>query len=185
MNKLIGLFLAMIVTVGMGCKIYPTNDDNIRIRELQGNVVYPGQEYLFGPVFAAALECDASQITYSIQESVDPGFQSPRDGVVTQQGVYTAPSCGSPFIGAVQHVIGRGCGKTGIAAMAATQEVVDSIAIAYAVINPETPGACLAPDPLNITVAPGTVIQFYSKLVLTCSEVVSPPPPAGWPPVCP
>jgi hypothetical protein len=147
------------------------------------NTMTPGEIRSLVSSFATSLGCDPNSLTWSIQESTLPGFVSPRDGAISA-GTFTAPQCGSSYIGTIMHVQAAGCGKSGSAAIAVASELLGTVNEAYAVKNPGTAQACLAPDPLNVSVPIGGTVQLYAKLVYSCSTVYSPALPASWPAAC-
>ena len=151
---------------------------------VDAGAVTPAASYDLQSVMSRALACDAASLTWSIQEAGNAGFVSPRDGAISSAGVYTAPSCGSVYVGAIQHVLASGCGKTGSAQIATAQEVVNTVAIAAAVLNPGTSAACLARDPLNVSIPIGGTVAFYARIDLTCSAVFSPSLPVPMPALC-
>ena len=151
---------------------------------VDAGAVTPATDHQFQALMARALSCDAASLTWSIQEAGNAGFVSPRDGAISSAGVYTAPSCGSVYVGAIQHVLASGCGKTGSAQIATAQEVVNTVAIAAAVLNPGTSAACLARDPLNVSIPIGGTVAFYARIDLTCSAVFSPSLPVPMPALC-
>jgi hypothetical protein len=157
-----------------------TGQDQVHVTN---NTMTPGESRSLADSFALALSCDPSGLTWSIQESTLPGFVSPRDGTISG-GTFTAPQCGSSYIGTIMHVQATGCGKSASAAIAVASELLNTVNEAYAVKNPGTPQACLAPDPLNVSVPIGGTVQLYAKLVYSCSTVYSPPLPASWPAAC-
>jgi hypothetical protein len=157
-----------------------TGQDQVQVTN---NAMTPGESRSLASSFALALSCDASSLTWSIQESTLSGFQSPRDGAISSGGQFTAPQCGSQFIGTIMHVVATGCGKSGTANIAVASELLNTVNEAYAVKNPGTASACLAPDPLNVSVPIGGIVQFYAKLTYSCSTVYSPAlPTTSWPP---
>lgn len=149
-----------------------------------GNRVRPGETRDLVQSFATSLACDPSLLTWSIQESSNPGFISPRDGAISA-GAFTAPICGSIYVGTVMHVQATGCGRTGVASIAIAQEQLGDVVIAYALVGPGTPGACLARDPTSAPVPIGGTVQFYARLSFTCQVVYVPALPATWPALCP
>jgi hypothetical protein len=169
--------------VGCGGTAQSDGGDPAQVQVTTNNTMTPGEIRSLVDSFAATLACDPGSLAWSIQESTLPGFVSPRDGAISA-GQFTAPQCGSTFIGTIMHVQATGCGKTGTAAIAVASELLSTVNEAYAVKNPGTAQACLAPDPLNVSAPIGGTVQFYAKLVYTCSTVYSPTLPASWPAAC-
>ena len=97
--------------------------------------------------------------------------------------MYTAPHCGTAYIGSVVHVVASGCGKTGTATVALTENLLD-LSVAYLVITVPGQPACLAADATNATVPPDAQAAFYSRLSFTCHDAYSPALPAPLPPPC-
>lgn len=145
---------------------------------VQTSVVYPNESVSVSAL-AAAINCPAPSITWSVSENIGPSVDA---GTVDANGNYSAPGCGSPFLGTTVHVVASGCGKSASAAVALSQRV-NAVDIAYAVV---TSGgtSCLAADPHNVTVTPGDTIQFYSSITRTCGVDYSPSLPGTWPPAC-
>jgi hypothetical protein len=180
--------LAVVLSSGLvGCDGSTQSDGSGASQQDQvhvtNNTVTPGESRSLAESFALALSCDASSLTWSIQESTLPGFVSPRDGAISG-GQFTAPQCGSTYIGTIMHVQASGCGKTATTALAVASELLNTINDAYAVKNPGTAQACLAADPTNVSVPIGGTVQLYAKLVYSCSTVYSPALPASWPAAC-
>jgi hypothetical protein len=145
-------------------------------------VAKPGQEVSFLTAFTAALPCNGQPLTFSIREQT--AAWTALDGGITQGGVWTAPSCGSSWMGQTLHVDAKcpATGQTAFAAIATVPEIVTGVQMAYAVRLLPLP-VCLLADPTAIT---GVVqVQFYAKVVTSCGEVVTPTPPASWPAACP
>lgn len=141
-------------------------------------VARPGGSYDLSPA-ALAIGCAAGQVAWSITEdAVTPG----QAGSITSSGLFTAPACGSPWVGASVHVVAAGCGRS-VTVEVAVAEAVQGVTITDAVLYPGTPQACHAAPP--ISVLPGTAVQFYARVDLTCRQVYAPPPPATWVPDCP
>lgn len=150
----------------------------------EGNTFAPAESRNLAASFSAALACDPASLTWSIEEAGTLGFASPLDGVITQTGQFTAPLCGSIYVGTVMHVVASGCGKTASASIAIAEEVLQLLTHAFAVVNPGTPGACLAQDARNLSVGIGETVQFYDRLTYTCQDFFVPTPPAAWPVEC-
>lgn len=157
--------------------------EKVSLAAMEGNVAYTGQRYDLRQSFATALNCPATQITWAVQE----GDQA---GTITTDGIFTPAKCGSPFVGSTVHVIASGCSQTASAAITVAEKFA-GIDLAYAVVDPGLPSACLAADPHLITVYAGAdggvgqKVQFYSAVTFTCRVSYSPPLPASWPPPCP
>lgn len=144
MKKLV-LFLSLFVAMACGpatthtappAGCYKTGDGSLECTPA-------GKVNLADQLLAALGPC-ASTITWSIQESSDAGFTSPLDGAITQQGLYTAPSCGSSYIGSVQHVQAAGCAKSAVAAVKTPNDLIQTLGIYGLELNPGTTNACMA-----------------------------------------
>lgn len=175
------LALLVAVLAVMGCGQEPSHEYHPRLN-LGGNVATPYQEYDVVSAFSEALACAPDQITFRLQENTvaNPTIA----GTVTATGTYIAPGCSSPLIGTTVHLIGEGCGRSGTAAIAISEDL-SSVVIAYAVVDPGLPTACLAPVATSVTVLPGQTIQFYARLSFTCRVIYDPVLPASWPTNCP
>lgn len=178
-------------------------------------VARPGETFDVTDSFAKALSCSPAALVWSIQESANSGFVSPRDGAISQVGVFAAPLCGSTYMGAVEHIQASGCGKTGVATVTTAQELLKSISVAYAIGQDSTGQACWASrglctdsagaptttacDPRAVvdSCASGTVCnlqvpfneggsgQFFAQLNFTCGPQFPAPLPTTLPPPCP
>ena len=149
----------------------------------------PAKVVTLGAELAAAISCPTTTVTFTIQESTAAGFVSPRDGAITTTGDYTAPSCGSVYVGGTEHVVASGCGLTATATVSIQQEVVQNVGITSAIEFPGTASACLCSNPLACPPVPiglANAIQFYSSVVMSCGETVtSPTLPSPLPATCP
>jgi hypothetical protein len=148
-------------------------------------VAAPGATVSFLAAFSSALPCAGQALTFSVREQT-PAWVPAVDGGITADGVWTAPSCGSAWLGQTIHVDAKceASGQSAFASIATVPEVVSGVQIAYAVRLLPLP-ACLLPDPdLVSAMPPGTQIQFYAKVTTSCGDVVTPTPPATWPAAC-
>lgn len=154
------LMLALLLASACGAR---PNDPLTRTAE-------PGTALSLAGVMSRALKCDPALLSWSIQEG-DEG------GSVTQDGTYTAPACGSPFIDGTVTVVVTGCGAAAYMPIAITERVLMvKIPFAVEVVN----GAeCLA---AAADVNPGGNAQFYAAVFYTCHAAYDPPLPANWPP---
>lgn len=191
--------IAMMVGALLLTACPPPETGNITVN----NNASPGQVRELESAVASALDCSPQGLTWSIREASNPGFTSPLDGSVTQNGVFTAPQCGSIYIGTVMHVVAT-CssnGRMGTVNMAIAQEILDTVQVALAVANPGTPEAChLLPVALGAFCPGGTSacsepngcycvkigqqVQFYAQLNFTCGPVFTPPLPDPLPADC-
>lgn len=138
----------------------------------------PGQSVGLQAVVAQALSCAASSLTWSVQEGLEAGN-------VTQDGVYTAPPCGSPYVdGPDIHVVAAGCNQTATVAVQVRQKVL-AVTITDCISYAMTPDAChvAGASPACATTA-GGYVWYYARVDLSCSSSYSPPLPTTWPPAC-
>lgn len=178
MKKIFAAVLAALALAACG----PT-PENGKYVDIVQNVVNPGTTHNYQAAFASALSCDASTLQWSIVETGDHAAATCLDGCVSQAGSFTAPKCGSVYVGATISVQAY-CpanGLTGTAAIATAQQLLNSLNIAAAVVFPSTPNACLAHTPTSITIPIGAQIQFYAQLNFTCESFWNPsvPPSVG------
>jgi hypothetical protein len=184
---LVAGLVALAVIVGLAlllsaCAPPASAPDPVVPPVVTGNVTGPGGSADLSSAFATALACDASQLTWSISENTAAAPTAA--GSVTSAGVFTAPACGSPFIGSSVHVVATGCGKTATAAISISDTFV-SLAITAAEVTNPSAAACMAADPLNVTVRPGATVQFFVTFTFACHTAVSPALPSPLPGVCP
>jgi hypothetical protein len=175
MKKIFAAVLAALALAACG----PDNIDNHQVVDIVQNVVSPGRTYNYQAAFAQALACDPATLVWSITEPGDHAAATCLDGCVSSAGAFTAPNCGSAYIGTTVHVTAYcpGNALTGTAAIAVSQELLQSLDVAAAVVFPGTPQACIAHTPTNITIPIGAQIQYYARLTFTCQTVwpVTPP----------
>lgn len=182
--KTILLPLFLVALLGCGGA---GSDGKTSISVLDGNVAEPGLTYDLRQAFASALNCDPATLVWSIQESSLPGWVPTLDGSITQAGLLTAPSCGSKYVGATLNVQATcpATGRVGIAKVATAQEVLSTIALDVAILNPGTAQACRAATPAQVGAPIGSTVQFYARLNFTCGPVYVPALPDPLPPICP
>lgn len=152
-----------------------------------GNVMYPGTSLEAQTQFATALSCDVTKLQWSLYEAGNAGFTSPFDGAVTSAGVYSAPQCGSVYIGTTVHLVAI-CptnGNNAVAELAISQDLLSVVDIAYAIVDPGLPTACVAKDPLHVVSTSLQRVQLYTKLTFTCGSAYTPALPSPLPAVCP
>lgn len=138
----------------------------------------PGQSLGLQSIVSQALSCASTSITWSVQEGLEAG-------TVTQDGVYTAPPCGSPYVdGPDVHVVAAGCNQTAAVPIQIRQKVL-AVTITDCVSYAMTPDAChvAGPSPACTTSA-GGYVWYYARVDLSCSSAYSPPLPTSWPPAC-
>ena len=191
MNKYLkALALSVLFTACNGL------DPSGKTIQVTSNVVAPGSETPILAAMTAALGCGAPDLAWSIQESTTPGWNSSLDGSVTQQGMFTAPKCGSTWVGGYVLHINAYCattGLTGVAAMTTAQEVLSSLAIAEAAVSVCGATICRSLTPTAISLPlctagqPASTVQFYSRLNFTCGPIYVPALPANYAsvPACP
>jgi hypothetical protein len=175
-----------------GCPVDPPSETI----NVTSNVVAPDGKIEMQAAFASALTCDPTGLLWSIQEQVanPTAWNTSVDGSIAQNGVLSAPKCGSPWVGSTIHVQAycSSNNKLGTAAITTAQENISTVAISDAVVNQCGEPACRMANPTAINVRlclanePQTTIQFFSKLTFTCSTVYSPDLPANYAtlPVC-
>ena len=128
-------------------------------KQYEGGTVEPGSSVSLAALVATA--AGAAAVTWS----VDPG-----GGVVSQTGIYTAPSCsqlitalGAPDISKV----GLITGTDRVHAVWSGGSVDISITVAESVLG-------IAITPTNPSVPPGGTIQFTATITYTCHNQVTP-----------
>jgi hypothetical protein len=135
-----------------------------------------------------AAHCKTSTPVWSIVEATSPNFSSPRDGAISQTGVFSAPICGSLYIGTTMHVQVECSNLNATAPIIVQEEVISTLAM-YAAIVTSPAGTCLAPGSLTGVPAPvvpiNGLVAWYAQVKLSCGDFVTPTPPASWPAVCP
>lgn len=179
MKRLMLLVLGLLALTA--CPPATTSDSNKVDVQPGSNSVVPGQSYDFNHAFAAALACDASTLVWSLQEPGTP----PGDGKIAA-GVFTAPSCGSVYVGTQMHIQAfcPANGKTGVAVVSVAQEQLQNLTLPWVIRSPGTANACVDSTP-PFEVDPGGELQFYAELVYTCQTITVPTPPNPLPPACP
>lgn len=193
MKKII--MLALFAAALAGCPNEPSHKYDVPvIVDIMGNVMQPDVTADIHTALEQALACPADQLVWSIQEGVGPLA----GGLITQGGVYTSPSCGSPYIGATVHVVATGCGRTGIAPISITQETLNSIALDRAFAWEGTADVCVPPKAALGTACPGDVnlcpsvdgcwclvmgqqVTFHARLDFTCTSAYTLPLPSPVP----
>jgi len=155
---------------------------------MPGNVASPGQQYALGSSFSDALQCPASALTWTIVENAPPNPPN-AGGSLDAAGNFTAPACGSPFVGSTVHITATGCNRSATVAVAVVEDL-QSVTLAAAIVTTTPPGTippvtCLAVDPANPAVEAGRTIQFYARLSFSCHDAVTPTLPDTMPPPCP
>ena len=184
MKRLVLTVLAVMLFI-TGCPAPDNGQPPVDVKPIGGNLAVPSTEYNFLSAFTAALPCAGAALQWSIREQ-SIGWL-PVDGNITQNGTWMSPACGSVWMGQILHVDAK-CvitGQTASAAIATIPEQVSGVTIAYAVVTNIGQVSCLAASPVAPIVQPGGSIQFYARVVTSCGEVVTPTPPASWPPTCP
>lgn len=162
--------LLAVVALGVACDHRTTTPPG----GINDTIVVVGDSADLFTAFSQALQC--SDLTWSVQEGTSAG-------TVSATGVFTAPACGSPYVGSIVHVVANGCGKTGVGAVSIAEDLND-VAITHAILVTGA-SSCLLPSPTNITVAPGATVQFYARLRFTCHDVYNPALPSPLPAACP
>ena len=184
MKRLVPAVLASLLFI-VGCPQPAEVDPPVTVKPIGGNLATPSTQYNFLTAFTSALPCNGQALQWSIREQ-SIGWL-PVDGNITQAGVWTSPGCGSTWLGNILHVDAKclATGQTATAVIATVPEQVSGVQIAYAVVTNIGQASCLAANPNAPIVQPGGQIQFYARVLTTCGEVVTPTPPASWPPACP
>lgn len=191
MKKL--LLLALVgLTVLTGCPSGPDDSPPATPGKMNaGEVVELGSTQAF---LTLAQACNGAAISYTYSGTTTPNYLASRDGAVTSNGVFTAPTCGSALIGSAVTVTGSctsaGVPHTAIANITVGSEIVTSIVFVAADVNLCGAAVCRAHTPTNITtpvcpVGSPTTIQYYVQINASCGPVFAPSDPALVSPIPP
>lgn len=164
MTRLAKAALVVFLALGSACK------------HTQEAPTPPTHAVRMGPGFAVSLLALAQGALGCLDETIVWAVTEANGGVVTSEGLYTAPACGANFAAGTYHVTATGCTKSTTFAIEVA-EAVTSVSVACAVIAPAT--CCKAPP---IQVAPGGTARFYAAVNYTCHTAYSPSAP---PAMCP